>query len=84
MKNCETLDRMLKMSAHDRDKTGRVVARTFYKILRQNGFTHPEIIDLTGNILDEVMKDIRAKGKDAPDAAPIRELGFPPTSKEVA
>lgn len=84
MKKCETLDRMLKMSAGDREKTGRVVARTFYKILRENGFTHPEIIDLTGNMLDEVMKDIRVNGKDEPTAVAIRENGIQPPSKEVA
>lgn len=84
MKNCETLDRMLKMSAGDREKTGRVVARTFYKILRENGFTHPEIIDLTGKMLDEVMKDIRVNGKDEPAAVATGESDIQPPSKEVA
>ena len=64
MKNCETLERVLKKSQGDPEKTGMVVARSFYKILRQNGFTHPQIMDVTGFILDEVMKDVKSNGKD--------------------
>ena len=48
MKNCETLERMLKMSEGDHEKTGKVISRSFYKILRQNGFTHAEIMSVTG------------------------------------
>jgi hypothetical protein len=76
MKSCETLERMLKLSAGDRERTGKVVARSFYKILRENGFAHTEIMDVTGNILDEVMKDIRANGKDRKE--PV-EIGSPDT-----
>ncbi|MCJ7500444.1 hypothetical protein MUP29_09320 [bacterium] len=81
MKNCETLERMLKMSAGDREKTGRIVARSFYKILRQNEFTHAEIMDVTGHILDGVINDIKASGKDV--KKPV-DLISRPSSKEVA
>lgn len=84
MKSCETLERMLKMSDGDREKTGKVVARSFYKILRQNDFTHPEIIDVTGFILDEVMKDIKANGKDREQPVEIKQINTPPRSEEVA
>ena len=84
MKNCETLERMLKISEGDREKTGKVVARSFYKILRHNDFTHPEIMDVTGYILDEVMKDIKANGKDREKPAEIKPNNSLTRSEEVA
>ncbi len=59
MKDVETLERMLTMSAGDRAKTGKVEARSFYKILRQNVFTHAYIMAVTGHMLDDVIKDIK-------------------------
>ena len=84
MKYCETLGRMLEKSGGDRDKTGKVVARSFYKILRTNGFTHPEILEVTGNMMDEVMKDIKANGKDRTEPVEINHSEIRPHSKEVA
>ena len=84
MKNCETLERMLKMSAGDREKTGKVVARSFYKLLRQNGFTHGEIMDVAGHILDGVIKDLNVNGKDLKEPVDIQDLPHRGQSKEVA
>ena len=84
MKHCETLERLLHTSHGDREKTGRIVARSFYNILRRNGYTHPEIMDVTGNILDEVMKDIRANGKDREETLEVPSSETGPSSKEVA
>lgn len=74
MKQCETLERMLKLSAGDREKTGKIVARSFYKILRQNGFTHADIMDVAGNILDGVIKDMKVNGKDREQSRSVRKL----------
>lgn len=84
MKNCETLERMLTMSEGDRERTGKVVGRSFYNILRRNGFTHPEIMSVTGHILDEVMKDIKANGKDRKEPAMVKSSKTRHHSKEVA
>ena len=84
MKNCETLERMLKMSAGDREKTGKVVARSFYKILRQNGFTHADIMDVAGHILDGVIKDMKINGKDREEPVGIKHPDAQPHSQEVA
>jgi len=84
MKNCETLERMLQMSAGDREKTGRVVARSFYNILRQNGFTQAEIMTVTGHILDGVIKDVKSNGKDKESPVEIQDHSARPHSKEVA
>ena len=84
MKNCETLERVLKLSADDREKTGKVVARLFYSILRQNSFTHAEIIDVTGHILDGLIKDIKVNGKDKKSPVDIQDHNIRPSSKVVA
>ena len=84
MKKCETLERMLKMSADDREKTGKVVARSFYNILRENGFTQADIMDVAGHILDGVIKDMKNNGKDKESAVDIQDLNVRPHSKEVA
>jgi len=84
MKQCETLERMLKMSAGDRKKTGKVVARSFYSILRRNEFTHAEIMDVAGFILDGVIKDMKVNGKDRKEPVDIKDLDSRPHSKEVA
>ncbi len=74
MKQCETLERMLKLSAGDREKTGKIVARSFYKILRQNGFTHADVMDVAGFILDGVIKDMKVNGKDKEQSGSVTEL----------
>lgn len=85
MKNCETLDRMLQMSAGDREKTGRIVARSFYNILRRNGFTQAQIMDIAGQLLDGVIKDMKVNGKDRDERARIRRRPDTRThSREVA
>jgi pyruvate-formate lyase-activating enzyme len=75
---------MLEKSGGDREKTGKLVARSFYKILRTNGFTHPEILEVTGNMMDEVMKDIRANGKDRENPLELRPSDNWPHTKVVA
>jgi hypothetical protein len=84
MKNCETLERMLKMSAGDREKTGKIVARSFYNILRKNGFTQADIMEVAGHILDGVIKDMKVNGKNREEPVGIQDLNVRPHSKEVA
>jgi hypothetical protein len=78
MKNCGTLDKMLKMTSGDREKAGKVVARSLYKILRRNGFSHSDIMHVG------VIRDIKLNGKDQENAVGVQELIVAPDSKEVA
>lgn len=84
MKNCETLEKMLKMSAGDREKTGRIVARSYYKILRRNGFTQSDIINVAGHLLDSVITDIKNNGKDKKSPVDILKVKIRPRTQEVA
>jgi hypothetical protein len=62
-KQCDTLEKMIRLSADDRDRASKVVARSFFRILAKNGFTHSDIMDFAGNLLDEVMRDMGASGE---------------------
>ncbi len=81
MESCETLEKMLRMSEGDRERAGRLLARSFFKILRRNGFSHAQVMAVAGSILDEVMKDVRANGKDR---EPPLEIRVARTRSEVA
>ena len=63
MKNCETIEKVLQMSSEDRAKASRVVARSFFKMLRRNGFSQGEIMNFTGHLLDEVIRDMKLNGE---------------------
>jgi hypothetical protein len=84
MKSCQTLEKMLKMSSGDRERTGKIVARSFYNILRENGFTQADIMDVAGHILDGVIKDMKVNGKDRESPVDIKDHNVRPHSKEVA
>ena len=62
---CDTIEKMLKLSPDDRDRASKVVARSFFRILAKNGFSHSDIMDFAGNLLDEVMRDMAARGERA-------------------
>ena len=64
MENCRTIEKMIQMSAEDRLKASKVVARSFYRMLRRNGFSQGEIMAFAGHLLDEVVKDMKVNGKD--------------------
>ncbi|MDF1536748.1 MAG: hypothetical protein P1S46_09665 [bacterium] len=64
MKQCDTLEKMIELSSDDRERAGKVVARSFFRILARNGFSHSDIMNFAGNLLDEVMRDMRAKAGD--------------------
>jgi len=84
MKDCETMEKMLQMSSEDRAKTSKVVARSFYKTLRLNGFSQSDIMTFAGHLLDGVIRDMEINGKDPESALEMDGLGVTADSKEVA
>ena len=69
MKQCDTLEKMIKLSADDRERAGKVVSRSFFRILVRNGFSHSDIMNFAGHLLDEVMRDMRAKSLEEVDVS---------------
>jgi hypothetical protein len=63
MQKCDLIEKMINISADERGRTSKVVARSFFRILAKNGFSHSDIMDFAGNLLDEVMKDMGASGE---------------------
>lgn len=45
----------------------RTVARSFYRQLKSEGFSHQEIIELSTNLLDLVTEEIRTESPEAED-----------------
>lgn len=82
MENCRTIEKMLQMPSEGRAKASKVVARSFYRMLRRNGFSHGEIMTFTGQILDEVIRDMKANGKDLESTEAVKSLA-PAESMEV-
>lgn len=48
----DQMDRIIQMAAGDAEKAARIVARSFYKVLRRNGFSDDQIIDVANSMLD--------------------------------
>ncbi len=65
MHQCDILEKMINLSPDNRERTSKVVARSFFRILAKNGFSHSDIMDFAGNLLDEVMRDMVASGEKA-------------------
>jgi hypothetical protein len=85
MKNCQTIEKMLQMSSEDRTRASYVVARSFFRMLRRNGFLQSEIMNFAGQLLDEVIKDIAINGKDREEnLSTAKHLDVPKDSMEVA
>lgn len=84
MKNCETLEKMLKMAPDDRRKAGKIVARSFYKTLRRNGFSHGDIMSFAGHLLDGVIREMKIKENSQERSADVQEMTATTGSREVA
>ena len=50
-------------SQHLFDNRNRTVAKSFYRQLRSEGFTHEQIIELSTTLLDLVTEDMRGRDK---------------------
>ena len=56
--NSSQMDRVINLAAKDTKKGARVVAKVFYRILRKQGFSENQIIDITTNILSCLIEKI--------------------------
>ncbi len=59
------------LAVRDAERASEIVAKSFYKILRKNGFTDSQIINVANNILDCLIHTLdsyeeRKKSKEKP------------------
>lgn len=52
MEERKQMDRVIQMAAEDPERAARIVAKSFYKVLRKNEFSDDQIIAVANNILD--------------------------------
>ena len=83
MNQCDTMEKMLQLSPDNRERASKVVARSFYRVLAKNGFSHSDIMNFAGNLLDEVMKDMRA-GEEETEDQPDTDGARNEVTREVA
>jgi hypothetical protein len=52
------MEKVIQLAANDAERAARVVARSFYKILRKNGFSNEQIIAVANNILECLIESL--------------------------
>ena len=52
------MDKVIQLAVVDPERAARVVARSFYKVLRRNGFSDDQIIAVANNILDCLLESL--------------------------
>ncbi|OHB71726.1 MAG: hypothetical protein A2W23_06965 [Planctomycetes bacterium RBG_16_43_13] len=51
MKENQNFEDIVRIASSDTEKASRIISRSFYKVLRRNGFTDDQIISVASNIL---------------------------------
>jgi glycosylphosphatidylinositol transamidase (GPIT) subunit GPI8 len=51
MNKNEHFDKLVNLSAQDTERAAALVAKSFYKVLRKNGFSDDQIISVANNLL---------------------------------
>jgi hypothetical protein len=59
MMNNLRFDRVINLATKDTEKGSRVVAKVFYRILRKNGFSENQVIDIATNILSCLTESLK-------------------------
>ena len=58
MKSCGDFERIVELSQKDEERAAKFVARSFYRILRRNGFTQNQIINVASHLLDGLIQEM--------------------------
>lgn len=78
-----TFDEYVRMAVNSSKDASQVVAISFYKILRKNGFNDNQIINVANNILDCLIRTLESYKERTADTAahpprePLRADGAP-------
>ena len=60
MKTYGKFDEFVKVAVNNSEKASEIIARSFYKILRKNGFNDNQIINVANNILDCLIQTLES------------------------
>lgn len=71
----QQMDKIIRMAAEDTEKASRLIARSFYKVLRKNGFTDDQIISVANNMLDCLIESLDGYKKKSATKEDAREAG---------
>ena len=52
------MDKIIHLAAADAEKAARIVARSFFKVLKKNGFSDDQIIAVASSILDCLIQSL--------------------------
>ena len=52
------MENVIQMAAEDAERAARVVAKSFYKVLRKNGFSNEQIIAVANNMLECLIESL--------------------------
>jgi hypothetical protein len=53
----DLMDRYHNLPEQDREKAAQTIARSFYRLLRRNGFSRNQVISMAGYLLDGLLED---------------------------
>lgn len=57
-KNRNKFEEIIKASSGDTEKASEIISKTFYKVLRRNGFTDDQIISIASNLLGYLIEGL--------------------------
>lgn len=69
------MDRVIHLAAENPERAARIVAKSFYKVLRKNEFTDDQIIAVANNILECLIESLAGyKKKSAIEQEKLRSV----------
>jgi len=71
----QQMDKIIQMAAVDAEKASRLIARSFYKVLRKNGFTDDQIISVANNMLDCLIESLDGYQKKSATKEEAKDAG---------
>ncbi len=75
---CDCIERESATSPQARDRACRILAKTIYRELRQNGFDHKQIVAIAGELISQVTDEMRPEQAADDDLAEPGDLPAPP------
>jgi hypothetical protein len=59
-------------TASANERSTKILAKSFYRDLRQNGYTHNQVVSMASELISLVTQDLRDGGRGKPEHPPSR------------